>query len=91
MIDNRSSRLAKENETVEIFMIDIDEMEWEISFTCPGCGNQIFPEDNMDFELLEVKLEDEAVREAVIRCKYCTCVVRLSGLGMLSRIGCFQE
>ena len=70
MLSDRSSKTVEGKETVEIFMIDLDEIEWDISFSCPSCGEAIFPEDKSGryYNLLEIRIKGRVVKEAVIQC-----------------------
>ena len=77
----------------EVLNVDLNDPIWSFSFECPRCGQPIFLEEEIgrDFDLLELRLEDYIVSEAVIRCSKCKATIRLSDFGLLSRIGCFHE
>lgn len=77
----------------EITEVDLDENLWSFSFPCPGCGEQIFLEEETgkSFDLLEVKFNAGEIKGAIIRCTRCRREIRLVGFDLLSRIGCFGE
>lgn len=77
----------------EVLKIDLNETRWSVSFPCPGCGEAISPEDKLGrhFDLLEVKIEEQIIEEAIIRCTTCRVVIHLVGFDLLARIGCFDE
>ena len=70
----------------EIFKVDLAEIEWNLSFPCPGCGEAILPEDKSGrcYSLLEIRVEETVIKEAVIRCSRCRSRIRLGGFEMLS-------
>ena len=92
----RDSYHANEGEAKEMeraLRVGAAQMEWEVSFRCPECGEVIFPEDTAGryYSLLEVKIEEREIREAVIRCVKCGSLVCLESFDLLNRLGCSNE
>ena len=77
----------------EISEVDLNETLWSLSFPCPRCGEPIFPEGQAGKppDLLEVGLNAGEIKRAIIRCTSCRQPIRLVGLDVLSRMGCFEE
>ena len=65
--------------TEKILNVDLAEVEWEISFPCPRCGEAIFPEDNTgrSHSLLRITIDESVVKEAVIQCSGCGGMIHL--------------
>lgn len=64
----------------EIFKVDLAEIKWDISFPCPRCGEAIFPEDKpgRHYDLLEIRIRERVVKEAVIQCTRCDGIIHLA-------------
>ncbi|MCW4026360.1 MAG: hypothetical protein NWE76_02610 [Candidatus Bathyarchaeota archaeon] len=77
----------------EISEVDLNETLWSLSFPCPRCGEPIFPEGEAGsrLDLLEVSFNRGEVKRAIIRCTSCGRPIRLVGLDVLSRMGCFEK
>ena len=75
------------------FRVGAAQMEWEVSFRCPGCGEVIFPEDASGryYSLLGVKIEDREMREAFMKCAKCGSLILLESFDMLNRLGYSHE
>lgn len=73
--------------------VAVAQIEWEVSFRCPGCEEVIFPEDSSGryYTLLGVKIEEREIREALMRCTKCGSLICLESFDILNRLGYFHE
>ena len=74
----------------EILMVDLDKIEWDFSFPCPGCGEAVFPiEDILGryYSLLGIRIEEGVLEEIIIQCTRCGGIVCLKGFEMLNTVG----
>ena len=65
--------------------MNLEKMEGEGDFACPGCGNWISPDDCSEktYTILEMKMSRLALEELVIRCCKCASQINLSGFFIL--------
>ena len=84
---------GKQREMEGVSRVGVAQIEWEVSFRCPGCGGVILPEDASGryYSLLEVKIEEREIREAVMRCAKCGSLICLESFDLLNRLGCSHE
>lgn len=75
------------------FRVGATQIEWEVSFHCPGCGKVIFPEDASGryYTLLGVKIEQGEIKEAAVKCAECGSLIYLESFDMLNRLGYSHE
>ena len=63
----------------QIFKLNPAEVEWDLSFPCPACGEAMFPDDHTgrSYNLLEIRIEGRTVKETIIQCTRCECMIHL--------------
>jgi len=65
--------------------MNLEKMEGEGDFACPGCGNWISPDDCSEktYTILEMKMSRLGFEELVVRCCKCASQINLSGFSIL--------
>ena len=71
-----------------VFEVDLTKIQGEGDFPCSNCGIIISPEDETDevYQVIETKLNDQALEELVIRCNKCGSLLRLVGFSALEGV-----
>jgi transcription initiation factor IIE alpha subunit len=72
----------------QMYVLDLNKMEGNGAFSCPGCGNVISPDDCNEevYSIIEPKVSKDGLEELVIRCGKCGSQLHLTGFSLLQDV-----
>jgi len=77
---------------MQVYVLDLTEIDGSGDFHCPSCGTTISPDDNSEkaYSIIEAKVDDQGLEEIIISCNKCTSEIHLTGFSLLKKLsGCF--
>ena len=73
---------------LNVYALDLSEMEGNGDFPCPQCENAISPDDESEetYSILEPKVNGNGLEELIIRCNKCESIIHLTGFPLIQKL-----
>ena len=73
---------------INVYALDLTQVDGKGDFACPRCGNVISPEDESEenYSILEPKVNRRGLYEVEIRCNKCSSIICLTGFSTLHNL-----
>ena len=68
------------------YIVDLTKIQGNGDFQCPKCGINISPDDETDqvYCILEKRVENNSIKELIIKCQNCNSKIQLIGFAILN-------
>jgi uncharacterized C2H2 Zn-finger protein len=73
---------------IQMYVLNLTQMDGGGDFSCPRCGNVISPDDCTEktYSILEAKVSNQDLEEIMIRCNKCESELHLTGFSLLKKL-----